>query len=342
MTRRNFLKHSLGAGAVLPLATPAVAQAKTALRLVTTDVTAAETLAAYVGDATDGALSIDVTDVGTDRAAGLLMDVAGGGSDMCLTGLDNFIAQNLAFGLFASMPFGMATGELEGWMHASDGADMLAMLAETYGVTMQFAGDQGVKPMWSKQPLPAMSAMQGLAIGSSGLGIANLQQAGATNVVDLASADLGSLDVIDGMSATEIAAVGLADTFTHVTTSNPNTPSSVLSLVTANSAMDALADSHKTVLKRACSAALNAARARSLHASATALASMDVNAQPMPDDVWQTLSSSAQGLLETIFNEGETQATVVDSYVYFLTDIAGWSEIGEAAFYKGRQRTFAL
>ena len=342
MTRRNFLKHSLGAGAVLPLATPAVAQASTTLRLATTDQATAEVLATYVGNATDGELSIEVTTVSDEQAPGLLADVSGGGNDMCLTGLDNFVGESLAFGLFASMPFGMATGELEGWMHASDGADMLAMLADRYGVAIQFAGDQGVKPVWSKQPLPSMSALQVSAIGSSGLGLTNLQQAGATNVVDLKTADLASLDVIDGVGASAMAAAGLTDLFPHVTTCNPNTPSSVLSLVAANGVMDGLSDSHKIVISRACSAVLNDARARSLHESATVFAEQDLTATPMPDDVWQALGASAQGLLETIFNEGEDQATIVDSYVYFLTDIAGWSEIGEAAFYKGRQRSLAL
>ncbi len=342
MTRRNFLKHSLGAGALLPLATPAVAQAGTTLRLSTTDPAAAATLADYISKATGGALTIETSAVAKGDAVGLLSAVANGEADMSLTGLDSFLGENLAFGLFASMPFGMCTGELEGWLHASDGADMLAMIGDEYGVSIRFAGDQGVKPMWSKQPLPSMSAFQGLAIGSTGLGIANLQQAGATNVVDLNGADLSGLDVIDGMSVTEMAAAGLTGAFPYVTNNNPNTPSSVLSLVASNGAMDGLSDGHRMVIERACSAALNDGRARSLHENAAALTDAGASRQPMPDDIWQALGSSAQNLLETIFNEGEAQATVVDSYVYFLTDIAGWSEIGEAAFYKGRQRSFAL
>lgn len=343
MTRRNFLKHSIGAGALLPLATPAVAQGRSELRLATTDATSAATLATYVEDATGRGLKIDVTTVAASDAPGLLAQVANGDIDMCLTGLDNFISVNRGFGLFASMPFGMSTGELEGWMHASDGADMLAMLAEPYGVSIQFAGDQGLKPMWSKAPLPTLSAMQSLAIGSKGLSRMNLQKAGASNVVDMtAGIDLASLDVIDGMSVTEMAAAGLTDAFPHLTRANPNTPSAVLSLVANSAVMAELTEAHKTVIDRACSAALNDGRARSFHDNATGLAAAAATATQMPDDVWNALSTSAQGLLEDIFNEGETQATAVDAYVYFMTDIAGWSEIGEAAFYKGRQRSFAL
>lgn len=342
MTRRHFLKQSIGAGALLSLATPAVGQTTKTLRLATTDTATAQTLATYVSTVTNGALTLEVDAIATADAPNLLGDVANGSTDMCLTGLDHFLEENLAFGLFATMPFGMCTGELEGWLHVSDGAEMLAMLAAPYGVSMQFAGDQGVNPIWSKQPLPTMADMQGLAVGSSGLGIRNLQQAGVANVTDLASADLASLDIIDGMSIADMAAANLTVAFPYITTNNPNRPSAVMSLITNNGVMDSLSEGEKSVIATACSATLNEARARNLHTSLTALDRESLSVRAIPDDVWQALSTSAQTLLETIFNQGNTEATVVDSYVYFLTDVAGWSEIGEAAFYKGRQRSLAL
>ena len=67
-----------------------------------------------------------------------------------------------------------------------------------------------------------------------------------------------------------------------------------------------------------------------------------VKAEDMPEDIWRALSEGAQSVLTTIFEEGDVQATVVDAYVYFLTDIAAWSEIGEAAFFTGRKRISSL
>ncbi len=346
MTRRTFLKHSIGGGALLSLAAPAVAQSTASLRLLSTDADAAVLLTDKIAAATGGDLAIETDIVAPLDAATMLGRVADGGADMCLAALDSFLSQNLAFGLFANMPFGMCTGELEGWVHASDGSDMLAMLGEDYGVSLRFAGDSGPKPMWSTTPLANLADLQGRIVGSSGLGLMNLRQIGVQNVVDLSggSVDPASVDVIDGMSVTEMQRNGLDGRFSHVTMTNPNHPSAVMSLVTANSAMEGLSEGQRVVIERAASAALADARASAFdeNARAFAEAGSTITTQPIPDDIRQALSDGAQSILKTIFDEGATQATIVDAYVYFLTDIAGWSEIGEAAFYTGRKRLVSL
>jgi len=344
MTRRNFLKQSIGGSALLSLATPAVAQSATVLRLLSTDEAAAATLAGLISAASGDAITVETTLVPMADAATMLDRVTAGEADMCLTGLDRFLAKNMAFGLFASMPFGMSTSELEGWIYASDGGDILAMLGEDNAVSFRFAGDAGIKPMWSKAPLSDLAGLQGSAVGSSGLGMANLTQIGVQNVVDIndPATDLAALDVIDGMTAVALAENGLADAFTNVTISNPNTPSGVLTLAIANSVFDGMSDGQQVLLERACSAALAHGHAKHFHDDATAMAAQSASAADMPEDIWRALSEGAQEVLTTIFDEGNVQAGAVDAYVYFLTDIAGWSEIGEAAFYTGRKQLSSL
>ncbi len=346
MTRRNFLKQSIGGGALLSLATPAVAQSATVLRLLSTDEAAAASLASMISAASGDALTVETTLVPMADAAGMLDRVTAGEADMCLTGLDRFLDKSLAFGLFSAMPFGMSTSELEGWIYASDGADILAMLGADNDVSFRFAGDAGIKPMWSKAPLTDVASLQGLTVGSTGLGMANLSQIGVQSVVDLhdPATDLASLDVIDGMTAVGLAEAGVADAFPHVTQSNPNTPSGVLTLAIANGVFDALSDAQQVLIERACSATLAHGHAKHFHDDATAMAARAdaLTVADMPDDIWRALSEGAQGVLATIFEEGDVQATAVDAYVYFLTDIAGWSEIGEAAFYAGRKQLTGL
>jgi TRAP-type mannitol/chloroaromatic compound transport system substrate-binding protein len=346
MTRRNFLKHSIGGGVLLSLSAPAVAQTSQTFRLLTTDEAAAATLADMIGAATGGAMTVDTTLVAMADASGMLDRVSAGEADMCLTGLDSFLPTNMAYGLFASMPFGMSTSELEGWIFASDGADMLAMLGEENGVSFRFAGDSGTKPMWSKAPLTDLAGLQGATVGATGLAITNLTAIGVQNVVDLhdPATDLAGLDVIDGMTAVAMADAAVADAFPHVITANPNTPSGVLSLVIADGVRDAMSDGQLALVERACSAALAHGRAKHFHDDATAMAARGdaVTVSDMPGDIWSALSDGAQGVLTTIFEEGNVQASTVDAYVYFLTDIAGWSRIGEAAFYTGRKQLAGL
>ena len=346
MTRRTFLKQSIGGAALVSVASPAVAQSATTLRLLTTDEQAASTLADLISTTTGGAMTVETTVVPIAEAETLLDRVASGDADMCLSSLDRFLAKNLAFGLFASMPFGMSTSELEGWVHASDGADMLSILGEENGVSFHFAGDTGTKPMWSKQPLTDVASLQRLAVGSTGLCSVNLQQIGVQSVADLhdAATDLSSLDVIDGLSVADMEQSGLLGEFTHATLANPNTPSGVLTLAISNGAFGGLTETEQLLLQRACSASLAIGRARRFHDHATAMAALGgaVTVSDLPEDIWRALSDGAQSVLTAIFEEGGTQATIVDAYVYFITDIATWSEIGEAAFFTGRKRLNSL
>lgn len=342
MTRRTFLKQSIGGGALLSVATPTIAQSVTTLRLLTTDQLSADALSGVINDVADGSMVVETTLVPMSEAGNMLDRIANGEADMCLESLDRFLTKNLAFGLFASMPFGMSAGEMTGWMQASDGAEMLESLGQKTDTKFFFAGDTGTKPMWSKQPLSDVASLQGAAIGSSGLGAANLQQLGVQSVADIhdPSVDLGGLDAIDGMTVVAMQEGGLLDAFPHVSLTNPNTPSGIITLGISNSAFAALDESEQLILERSCSAAMALGRAKAFHDNATALAALgdSVTVADMPDDIWQGLRDSAQELLTTIFEEGDAQATVVDAYIYFLTDIAGWSEIGEAAFFTGRKR----
>ena len=346
MTRRNFLKQSIGGGALLSLATPAVAQAPASLRLLSTDRVSTTILTDKISAVSGGTLNIETQILPEADGPSMLSRVASGEADMCLAPLEQFVSQDLTFGLFSSMPFGMSTGELEGWIHASDGGDMLEMLGEDLGLSFRFAGDSGVKPMWSKRPLSNLDALKASKVGSRGLGVLNLKTIGVSSVVDLAdpSVDLQALDVIDQMSVVDLQARGLAETFPHMTKTNPNAPSAVISLAMSNGAAAALSPAHKLLIERACSAALSEARAQSFHENATAILKAGSRFTPnaIPDDIWQALQGGAQNVLQTIFDQGDLQASVVDAYVYFLTDIAGWSEIGEAAFYTGRKRLVSL
>lgn len=345
MTRRNFLKQSIGGGALLSLATPAAAQGTTSLRLLATDAITAATLADQISAATGNTFVIETTIVPLTEAGTILDRVSSGEADMGLTALDHFMPKNLAFGLFASMPFGMAAGELDSWVLASDGGDMLAMLGDELGVTFRFAGDGGAKPIWSKEPLSDLSAFQAKSVGSTGLGLLNMQKVGVASVADLGnpSIDLNGLDILDGLSVVEMSEKGLTD-FPHMTLANPNKPSAAYTLAISQPAYEGLSAGHRVVLERACSASMSHGRARNFHENAVALrnAGDTLSASPLPNDIWQALQKSAQSVLATVYEDNDIAATIVDSYVYFLTDIAAWSEIGEAAFYDGRKRLSSL
>jgi TRAP-type mannitol/chloroaromatic compound transport system substrate-binding protein len=346
MIRRNFLRNSIGGSALFALATPVAAQSSPNLKLLSVDVESADALKTRIETATDKAMPIDVQSVADTDATSILASVASGDADMAMVPLHRFVDQNLAFGMFDSMPFGLSAGELEGWISASEGGEMLNTLMGEFGVSARLVNDKGTLPMWSRAPISDAAAFAGLKIGSRGLGILSLKAMGATTVMDLndASVSWADLDVLDGVSVIEMQSKGLIDTFAHLTRVNPNTPTALSVLIVNDATMAGLSDSAKVVLERACSAELAASRGKAFHDNATALAGADGNltAYDLPDDVWTGLNAGAKTVLKEIFESGQSQASVVDAYVYFLTDVAGWSEIGEAAYYAGRKRLTAL
>ena len=346
MTRRNFIKQSIAGAAAFSLASPAIAQSATTLRLLTAKPTAAGSIADRITAISGGDLQIDTESVDAGETSSLIARVGGGEADMCLVDVDRLLDLSIAFGLFGAMPYGMTTAELTGWVLASDGRDMLDLLGERYGVTFYLAHDDGAKPMWSKEPFSDLAGLQGRVVGSSGLARVNLQQAGVGQVLDLQdpATDLSSLDVIDGMNVVDMVSNGLTDAFPYLMSANPNRPSSVGLLAVANGTIEGLSDGDRMLLERVCSAGMNGAQTQAFHDNATALSgkSADINIGALPDAVSDALATSAQSVLEMIFEAGNDEATMVDAYVYFLTDIAHWSEIGEGAFYTGRKRLLDL
>lgn len=346
MKRRNFIKTGLGGGALFQLATPALAQGGTSMRMFATDAAQAEAFADRVNNATNGAMQINSEVVDVADGPALLDRVAGGEADMCLTSTSHFLEKDLSFGFFSNMPFGMSCGELESWVVASDGRDMLDMLGEENGVAFFLAADESSLPMWSKDAIGNLNDYLGKRIGSTGLGMRSLAAMGVSSVSNLhdPAVNWADLDVIDGVSAVEMQNRGLTGTFNKVMRTNPNCPSSTQVLAVSPDALAGLSDTHRLILDRSCSGALATSRSKSFHDNALIFQQLGdaLAVADMPDAVWSAMNAASRSVLEDIFASGNNGASMVDAYVYFLTDIAGWSEIGEAAYYRGRKRIASL
>lgn len=342
MTRRTFLKKSLGGGALFAVAGQAAAQTSPSLSLASADVATADALASSIDAVTAGGLAIDPTEVTASDSAGLLDRVAGGGLDLAVLPLRHLIGRSPAFAMFDSMPFGMSSGEVDGWLSASDGAEMLGMLTEGTGVSVRLVSDGGALPLWAKAPVVEGVDMRGLAVGARGLGIRCLRAAGVASVADLddPSTDWRGLDVIEGASVLEMRDRDLTGTFPNVARVNPVSPTSFTALIANDAALEALSPSHRDLLETACAARLALSRSRAFHENTAALldAGGAVGRFDLGEDTWRLLRAGSQAVLEEIFGAGDREAAIVDAYVYFITDIAPWSEVGEAAYYSGRKR----
>lgn len=342
MKRRTLLSAGVGAAALA--ATPVVAQDRLALSLVTDRADAAASLAARLAAVSGGRISVDVQTAGSDAAPGFLDTVSGGGTDMYLTSQDAFVARNPAFGLFAAMPGGMSASELESWVLIADGRFMWDLLGEDAGIKGFMAGDDGAMPLWSRSPISGLSDLTSGRVGSTGLGLKALAEMGVTDTADIrAGADISSLTALEGLSATQMAQAGLLDAFPHMTTPNAGRPSAMLSVGVNLSRWSALSEADQLLIERCITAEHGTQRAKALHNNVVSLANAgsSVTAREMPQDIWDAQIAAANTVLAQMFDAGDLAADTADAYLYFIGDVAGWSEIGETAYFLGRKRALS-
>ncbi len=342
MKRRTLLGAGLGAVAVA--ATPVVAQDRLALSMVTDRADAASALAARLAAVSGGRITLDVNPTGSDTAPGFLDDVSGGGTDMYLTSQDAFVSRNPAMGLFAAMPGGMSASELESWILVADGRFMWDLLGEEFGIKAFMAGDDGAMPMWSKAPISGLADLSSGPVGSTGLGLRVLADMGVSNTVDVMSGgDLSSLVALEGFSVAQMAASGLLSSFPHMTTPNAGRPSAMLSVGINLSRWSGLSEADQLVIQSCIMAEHGTQRALAAHNNVVALgqAGSDITAHEMPQDIWDAQIASANNVLASMFDAGDMAADTADAYLYFIGDVAGWSEIGETAYFLGRKQALS-
>ncbi|KEJ87854.1 hypothetical protein [Sulfitobacter donghicola] len=342
MKRRTLLGAGLGVATVA--AAPATAQETLSLSLITDRPQAAAGIAARIAAMSDGRITIDVQTAGADSAASFLDTVSGGAVDIYLTSQDAFVARNPAFGLFSAHPGGMSTSELESWIIVSDGRFMWDLLGDEFGIKSFMAGDEGAMPLWSRAPITSLDDLKSGPVGSTGLGLQLLKEMGVTEVVDVMSAsDLGSLVALEGLNAAQMVASGLAATFPHMTTPNAARPSAALSLGINMQRWTGLSEADQLLIERCIMAEHGVHRALALHENALALNNEAAGIVPheMPQDIWDAQIAAANVVMASMFDAGDIAADTADAYLYFISDVAEWSEIGETAYFLGRKEALS-
>lgn len=343
MKRRTLLGTGLGAMAVA--GTSAQAQGATALSLITDRPFAAQSLADRVASTSGGSIQITVQAVPSTQAGGFLSAVSSGEADMYLSAEEAFVDTNAAFGIFSSMPGGMSSSELEGWIAVADGRFMWDILGEEYGVKSFMVGDDGPMPIWSKAPLSGLSDLSGANVGAVGLGVGVMGTMGVADVVDIRATDtdLAGLDIVEGLNVAQMVEAGLLDAFPHMTTPNAGRPTSTLSAGFNLGVWGGLSDTDQVLLESAIKAEHGVSRAKAMYDSAVALQSAGGTVTPheMPQDIWDAQIAASNTTMLEIIESGDLGADVGDAYLYFIGDVAGWSEIGETAFFLGRKGALA-
>ena len=185
MDRRSFIKRAgiagAGAAAATALAAPAVAQTKPKIswrctssfpKALDTIYGAAETMANYVREATDGNFDIQVFAAGEIVPGLQAMDsTANGTVEMCHTACYYYWGKNPAWALATAVPFSLNARQKNAWFYFGGGNDLMNEFFGKNGLYGLPCGNTGVQMGgWYRKEINTLDDLKGLKMRIGGFG----------------------------------------------------------------------------------------------------------------------------------------------------------------------------
>jgi TRAP-type mannitol/chloroaromatic compound transport system substrate-binding protein len=156
MDRRKFLKGAAiasGAATAASLATPAIAQSRKEMVIVSTWArdfpglgTSAQRLAARITELSEGRIATQYFAAGERVGAFDVFDEVAAGNSQAYIGADYYwIGKHPAFAYFTSVPFGMTTPEWNAWIKFAGGQELWDELSGEFGLKALPCGSTGTQ-----------------------------------------------------------------------------------------------------------------------------------------------------------------------------------------------------
>jgi TRAP-type mannitol/chloroaromatic compound transport system substrate-binding protein len=188
--RRQFLKTAGVGLAASTVAAPAIAQSMPELKWRLTssfpkslDVPfgAGDTIAKYVGEATDGKFQIQTFAGGEIVPPFQAVDaVTNGTVEMCHTAAYYFIGKDPTFALYCSVPFGLNGRQQNAWFQDHGGQDMLNEFGKKFKLYGISGGNTGTQMGgWFRKEIHTVDDLKGLKMRIGGWAGKTMQKLGA-------------------------------------------------------------------------------------------------------------------------------------------------------------------
>jgi TRAP-type mannitol/chloroaromatic compound transport system substrate-binding protein len=352
MDRRSFLTKAavggVGAAAATSLAAPALAQAapKVTWRVASgfpksldTIYGAAETMAKYVSEATDGNFVMQVFPAG-ELVPGLesAEAAASGSVEAAHTAAYYDWGKDPTNALGTTVPFGLNVRQMNAWLYHGGGIDLLNEFYATRNLVYIPCGNTGVQMGgWYRKEITSVADMQGLKMRIGGFGGSIIAKLGVVPQ-QLAGGDIypalekGTIDAAEFVGPYDDEKLGFYKVAPYYYYPGWWEGGPTLSTMVNAAKWAELTPAYQAILKAACEAANNNMMSMYDWRNPTALRSLVANGtqlRPFPQDVLAAAFDAAHATYAEISATNPAFKKIWDSQTAFRRDAYLWAQIAE-------------
>lgn len=362
MKRRQFLKGATAAAgaaaAVSTIASPAIAQGKRELKLVTTWPknfpglgTGAQRFADSITAATDGRLNVKLFAAGELVPPFESFDAVSTGAADLYHGVEYYWqGKHTAFNFFGTVPFGLTAGEMSSWINFGGGQELWDELSAQFNIKGFQCGNTGVQMGgWFNKEINSLEDFKGLKIRMPGLGGEVLRRIGASAIAlpggeIFPSLQSGAIDATEWVGPWNDLAFGFYKVTKYYYWPGFHEPGPILSVGFNKDVWDSLSDADKATVS-ACAGAENDRsyaefNARNNDALNTLIKKHGVQLRQMPDDVMQAIGQASGEVVAEVAEIDDLSKRIYESFIAFRRQSISWSKIAEQAFLNARLLPF--
>jgi len=340
-------KVALLCGAMMMLATPAMAEKKVKWKLAMTWpgtlvplVTSAIQMSQMVSDMTGGNFTIRIEGKEKHKAPmGVLDMVKGGQYQMGHTTSYYFKGKDITSVFFTTVPFGMTSSEQNSWLYQGDGMTLMQKLYDKFDVYAFPGGNSGVQMGgWFRKEINSLDDLKGLKMRIPGLAGEVLAKLGV-NVTNIpagelyTSLDRGTIDALEWVGPAMDITMGFHKIAPYYYT-GWHEPAADTHFFINKRAFDKLPAEYQAILKAAMKAASVIMIAENFHMSSEAWSKMEtdypnIKIKSFPPEVLKAMKKATDEVFAGYSAENEEFKTIYESQQAYMAKARKWTKMSE-------------
>ena len=312
----------------------------------------AENITKMINEMSGGRLQIHV--YGANElvpAMGVFDAVSSGSVEMGHSGSYFWRGKVPAAQFFTSVPFGMNTQELYGWINHGGGLELWRELYAPFNLIPFAAGNTGVQMAgWFNREINSVDDLRGLKMRIPGLAGEVFNLAGGTSV-NIPGGELytalqtGVIDAAEWVGPENDLAFGFQQIAKYYYYPGWHEPGSSMELIINKTAFEGLPKDLQAIVTYAARAMsqdmLDSYTARNSRALKELVENQSVQVRKLPDEVLQRFYEISQQVYEQQAAKDPQFKKVYESYSSFMKDSAAYQKISEQTYYEVREQSAA-